>query len=61
MVEKLEDKLGTISSKRYSPDHDFIGMKLSFINKKVKVDMREFSHKAANVFGREITGAVTPA
>ena len=50
-----------MSSKSYGPEYDFPGMKLSFINKKVKVDMREHSNKAMNDFGEEINDTATPA
>ena len=40
IVEKLEDKFGAMSSKMYGLEYEFLEMKLFFINKKVKVEIR---------------------
>ena len=61
IVMKLEEKFGKMSSKSYGTEYYFLGMKLSFVNKKVRFDMIEYLHEAAKDFGEELTGLVTPA
>ena len=56
---KIEEKFGKILSKSYGPDCNFLGMKLSFINKQVRVDTMEHLRKSVIDFGEELTGAAT--
>ena len=45
IVSKLEDRFDTMPSKLFRPEHDFLGVKLKFKEKKVSADARECPKK----------------
>ena len=44
------------------PDYEFIGMKLKFMNRKIRVDMREYFRKAVEMFDEpNLTPVTSPS
>jgi hypothetical protein len=61
VIESIEKRFGKMSVTR-GKDHDFLGMKIKFKNKKLEVSMKKHLLKALNDFMEEITrDAATPA
>ena len=63
IVAALESKFGTISSVSHGPMYDFLGIKLSLTDdSKACVDMRDYLHKAVDLFNEKYLKPVaTPA
>ena len=48
---ELEKKFDKMSSVCHGPDYDFLRMKLKFMNRKVRVAMRDYLRKSVDMFG----------
>jgi hypothetical protein len=61
VIEKFEGKFGKMSQTR-GDEHDFLGMNMTFTDKKVKVSMKKHILKAIETFSEDITrDAASPA
>jgi hypothetical protein len=61
VIEKIEGKFGKMSQTR-GDEHDFLGMNITFKDKKVKVSMKKHILKAIETFSEDITrDAASPA
>jgi hypothetical protein len=61
IIEKIEQRFGKMSVTR-GKIHTFLGMDISFENKKVKIDMKAYCEQAIDDYHRDVFGsAATPA